>query len=165
MLYYSPSSKGFYDDAIHGNMPDDKVPLTNEKYRYLLEGQATGRIICMDQEGKPSLSDVCPSPDHRWTGNAWVLDKAAQKKRLIDIIQLHMDSKAQAYGYDHILSASSYAQSSVDKWHSEGTAFKQWRDDVWACGLALLQAYEAGTNTINSEAELIAALPAFPLDE
>ncbi len=87
-----------------------------------------------------------------------------QQKRIIDLVQNHMDTKAQLYGYDHILSASSYATSTYEKFKTEGMAFKQWRDDVWGFLLTILANVNAGTNTIATEAELISSLPSFPLD-
>ncbi len=75
-----------------------------------------------------------------------------------------MDAKARTYGYDHILSAASYATSTYDKLRIEGTAFKQWRDDVWGFLLTVLANVNAGTNTITTEAGLINSLPPFPLD-
>jgi len=75
-----------------------------------------------------------------------------------------MDAKAQAYGYDSILSAASYATSSNAVWQSQGSAFLKWRDDVWSFGLTVLSAEKAGKNTITTGEALIAALPVFPLD-
>jgi len=105
-----------------------------------------------------------PGPDYTWENDAWIIDIVKQKKRIIDLMQVHMDEKAVVYGYDHILSAVSYSDSTVEEWRTEGTAFKAWREAVWSFGLSLLAAIEAGTNTITTEAELLAALPAFPLD-
>lgn len=91
-------------------------------------------------------------------------DPEDQKKQAIKLMQAHMDVKAQSYGYDNILSAVSYATSTVAKFQAEGKAFNKWRDDVWTYGLALLDVVKDGTNTITTAADLIASLPMFPLD-
>lgn len=163
--YYSKSTGGFYINEIHGsNIPADAVEITESDHMALLAGQSTGKMIYADSNGKPILSPDCPRLDYTWSGSAWVFDFSRQKKRIIDLIQNHMDAKAQAYGYDNILSAKSYVTSTNPTWKAEGGAFRDWQDAVWSFGLALLVAAEAGTNNITTDDALIAALPAFSLD-
>ena len=83
------------------------------------------------------------------------------KDHAIDRVQSFMDAKAQEYGYDHILSASSYVTSTFPKFKAEGTAFAKWRDDVWLYCYSVLAEWEAGTSVITTEDELIASLPEF----
>ena len=83
------------------------------------------------------------------------------KKCAIDRVQSFMDAKAQEYGYDNILSASSYVTSTFPKFKAEGTAFAKWRDDVWLYCYSVLAEWEAGTSKITTEDELIASLPEF----
>lgn len=45
--------------------------------------------------------------------------------------QAYLDAQAQSWGYDSILSASSYAAYPNAFWH-EGTQFLIWRSDVWS---------------------------------
>ena len=62
-MYYSKSTGGFYDTAIHGdNIPADAVEITGEEHKALLEGQSQGKIIAADKNGKPVLVDP-PLPD------------------------------------------------------------------------------------------------------
>jgi hypothetical protein len=164
-LYYAKSTGGFYNSEIHGaNIPFDAVEITAAEHADLMAGQSAGRIIIADNNGRPILSAVCPGPDYIWNGAAWVFDAAMQRTRITVLIQAHMDAKAQAYGYDNILSAKSYVTSTNTKWRAEGEAFRNWQDAVWEFGLALLAAQTSGTNTITTDADLIAALPVFPLD-
>ena len=163
-MYYSKITGGYYTKDVHGdNIPYDAVLITDEDHAVLLAGQSSGRKIIADGNGRPMLT-TAPGPDYKWTGSSWVLDLDHQKKRIVGLMQHYMDSKAVAYGYDHILSAISYADSGVEKWRKEGSAFKSWRESVWSFGLNLLAAVEAGTNAINTDADLIAALPVFPLE-
>jgi hypothetical protein len=86
------------------------------------------------------------------------------KDHAIDRVQSFMDAKAQEYGYDHILSASSYATSTFPKFKAEGIAFAKWRDDVWLHCYSVLAEWEAGTSVITTEDELIASLPEFTVE-
>lgn len=61
-MLYSKSTGGFYDRAIHGdNIPTDAVEITKAEHAALLEGQATGKIITADTNGRPVLQDP-PAP-------------------------------------------------------------------------------------------------------
>ena len=57
-MFYSPSTKGFYDTTIHGaNIPSDAVEITAEQHAALLEGQSNGQQIVPDANGRPILVD------------------------------------------------------------------------------------------------------------
>lgn len=60
-IYYSKSTGGFYDAAIHGDkIPADAVEITAEQHAALLEGQSQGKIISADENGYPILIDPPP---------------------------------------------------------------------------------------------------------
>ena len=64
MIYYSASTNGFYDSAIHGdNIPEDAAEITAEEHAALLEGNSSGKMIVADEDGKPVLQDP-PAPTH-----------------------------------------------------------------------------------------------------
>jgi hypothetical protein len=57
-IYYSKTTKGFYDSEIHGkNIPEDKVEISKEAHAKLLEGQSFGKVIEGDKKGVPVLRD------------------------------------------------------------------------------------------------------------
>jgi len=57
-MFYSPSTKGFYDRDIHGeNMPSDVLEITFEKYRELLDGQNNGKVIVATSDGILTLQE------------------------------------------------------------------------------------------------------------
>jgi hypothetical protein len=74
-------------------------------------------------------------------------------------VQRHLDTEAQAHGYDGILSLTSYATSTNAKFGAEGIAGRNWRDAVWAYCYQVLLDVQAETRPIPTEAELIAELP------
>ncbi len=54
MIYYSKTTKGFYNQEIHGtNIPPDCVRITNEQHVYLLNEQSQGKQIVPDTNGYP----------------------------------------------------------------------------------------------------------------
>lgn len=59
--FYSPESKGFYNDAIHGVMPLDVFEISEEFYHSLMEGQSQGKIITYESR-QLKLVDFVPPP-------------------------------------------------------------------------------------------------------
>ena len=55
-MHFSPSTKGFYTEAMHGNnIPQDVVEITAERHTALLAGQSAGHVITADKNGRPVL--------------------------------------------------------------------------------------------------------------
>jgi len=71
-------------------------------------------------------------------------------------IERWLDETAQALGYNNLVTAVSYAGSSVDLWRRQAQTLAAWRDAVWQAAIALLAAPE---QLPASEAALIALLP------
>lgn len=56
-IYYSPSTRGFYDTgAFEYTLPDDTVAISRERLSELLAGQATGQEIVPGADGFPTLA-------------------------------------------------------------------------------------------------------------
>lgn len=82
----------------------------------------------------------------------------------IAAIQAELDRQAQAKGYDSILSACSYAaQASNAPFQAEGTAFLEWRSDVWSQAYAFLAKVQAGTEALPTPEQAVAQMPALVL--
>lgn len=87
------------------------------------------------------------------------------QKQLTDFVQGLMDSKAQAYHYDNLTTAVTYAdEPAVAQFQEEGQAFRAWRSSVWASAYAILADVQAGTRSFPTVAEVPSLLPPFPLD-
>ncbi len=65
-FYYSPATRGFYLGDFHYDvLPDDKVAITDEQYRTLINGQAQGKFIVPGESGMPQLVEGLPeSAEH-----------------------------------------------------------------------------------------------------
>lgn len=73
-------------------------------------------------------------------------------------IQALLDEKAQAKGYDSIVSACSYA-GYENPFRAEGEAFGVWRANVWAYGYEQLALIQTGARAIPTVEEFLAELP------
>jgi len=78
-------------------------------------------------------------------------------------VQDYLDTFAQTWNYESILSAASYANSTVAQFKNEALALIAWRDEVWSSCYAAEAAIQAGTQAMPaSPAAFIATLPATP---
>ncbi|MFJ5253799.1 hypothetical protein ACIP8I_01190 [Pseudomonas sp. NPDC088414] len=63
MNYFSAENMGFYNDDAGADtfIPEDAVEITEERWRELLNGQATGQYIVAGEDGFPELVSTAPS--------------------------------------------------------------------------------------------------------
>jgi hypothetical protein len=59
-LYYSASTGGFYDDAIHTTLPADALEISTDLHQHLMAEQAAGRCIAADDNDMPIAADPPP---------------------------------------------------------------------------------------------------------
>lgn len=60
-MKFSASTRGFYCESLHLEIPADAVEISAEEYRALLEGQSAGGRIVAGADGRPVLS-APPAP-------------------------------------------------------------------------------------------------------
>ena len=78
--------------------------------------------------------------------------------------QTQLDSVAQAWGYDSLVSAASYASSSNTKFKAEGIALINWRDSYWSQAYVIEAAIVEGRQAMPATAIAFASLlPAAPI--
>lgn len=85
-------------------------------------------------------------------------EMAIAKMLLEQAVQSHLDASARVKGYNSILSACTYDNSSNAVFRAEGMKAVAWRDAVWTYCYEVLAAVTAGTRQVPTEAELIAEL-------
>ncbi len=79
-------------------------------------------------------------------------------------VQRYMDACAVGFGYDDLIAVISYAEEpSVARYQAEGLAFRAWRSQCWYYCEQVFADVQAEERTIPTEAELIAELPAAPV--
>lgn len=84
-------------------------------------------------------------------------------RRKTALVQYHLDTTAQQWGYDNIVSAVSYAGSSHPVYGPEGRAFLAWRDACWESTFTLLESVFSGSQQMPSDSEIIQQLPTLTL--
>ena len=152
-MFYCASTGGFYDRVIHGDkIPAEAVEITEKEHRALLDSQAAGKRIIPDANGYPIAQDPPPPPAP--TAEQIRADRVAA-------VYAHLNTAAQALGYDDIRAAVTYADEPIiPKFQAEGRAFRAWRSLVWAHCYLVLDDVQAGRLPIPSAQDLIAELPA-----
>lgn len=64
--FYSAETNAFYVSSLisdyeqAGTLPDDISEISNQWYEYLISGQAMGKVITPDEDGRPVLSEPEP---------------------------------------------------------------------------------------------------------
>lgn len=77
--------------------------------------------------------------------------------------QSNLDSVAQSWGYDSVVSAVSYANSTIAQFKAEAVALIEWRDAVWSSAYTLLANVQAGKKLAPKTVdEFLALLPIAP---
>lgn len=92
-------------------------------------------------------------------------DPLEVKREIIDATQKRLDDFAKTRLYDGILSATTYAVSSIPKFAAEGQYAVQIRDLTWAALYQLLAEVEGGTRPMPTgfdEVEPLLPVPVWP---
>lgn len=151
IMFYSPSTKGFYSPDINTDIPEDVVEISYEQWQSLLNSQSAGKLITTGEDGGPVA--VNPPPP----------TKEETQARMVILVQARLEDAAKAMGYDSILSACSYAdEPAVTKFQNEGKLLRAWRSLTWEKCNQIVAQVNAGTLQIPSESELFNMLPAVP---
>lgn len=148
-MLYAKSTGGFYDPEINTNIPADAVEITELDHAALLAAQAVGKIIKADAEGKPVAVTVSLTPDQI---------RAQYEAAAQDIL----DSTAQSWGYDSVISAASYASSGVARYKAEADALIAWRDSLWQAAYNVEVSVQNGAAMPATAADFLAMLPPAP---
>ena len=107
----------------------------------------------------------------QWRGDIWVIvdnrpaptpkDPEQVKREITDATQTRLDTFAKTRNYDGILSAATYATSTVPKFQQEGQDAVNLRDATWARIYQVMAEVEAGTRPVpESFADVEPLLPA-----
>ena len=81
------------------------------------------------------------------------------QRQFTDTVQQHLDSFARIRNYDNIMSAATYATSTVPKFKTEGQYAVEARDATWAKGYEILGAVLSGQRPMPTIEEVLTELP------
>ena len=96
-MFYSKSTGGFYDTAIHGdNIPADAVEISEQYHLNLFQGQAAGKVIVPDNNGYPVLQDApLASSEQIWAQIKAERDKRKEGGVLVEGKWFHSDDASR----------------------------------------------------------------------
>lgn len=146
-MFYSPSKKGFYNQAIHGSaIPADAVEIPAEVHAQLLTDQSQGAIIQPDDNGYPvAVFPPPPSLDQIKADLCARIDREADAARLkitgdpLRVIEYQKaEEEAAAYkaaGYTGTVPPMVLSWAEAKGWTSQ-----QATDDILAVAAAWRQA-------------------------
>ncbi|WP_124302645.1 phage tail assembly chaperone [Pseudomonas chlororaphis] len=109
-IFYHPASRSFLDTAIYSakSIPADAVEITRAEQISLNAGEASGKVIVIDERGRPAL--VEPPPDseaivnqERWWRDAELDRVKWLRERHRDELELSLPASVTADQYSELL--------------------------------------------------------------
>lgn len=156
---FSPSSNAFYPEDLRadyeaaGTWPSDAVAVTESCFAEFAlgappEGKRRGVI-----DGHPA-----------WVNHEPPAMSAAQLLAACEAaLGAAINKGAKSWGYDDIVSAASYVNSTVSRFKAEAKALIAWRDAAWTWAQGVLDSAKAGGEPPASVDAFIAAAPVMPI--
>lgn len=152
--------------------PNTSFPHSGPSDEFLAEN-GCAKVIQFKEHDRATQKLVAAAPYYEapWVYTVQVQDKAAQEiaaeqaaaarslqAAIVSATQGRLDAFARTRNYDNILSACTYATSSVPQFAGEGQAAVQARDATWAALYALLAEVQAGERPMPASFDDVALL-------
>lgn len=94
-MFYSPSSGGFFDPAVHREIPGDAVRISKARHAELVAARSAGKTIAPDRAGRPIVKTVRPSLD-QLRAAAVVAVKAEARRRILAVASIERQANDNA---------------------------------------------------------------------
>jgi hypothetical protein len=151
----------YTDLLVGGGTVLENVVGTNSTH-YVLNG-----IVTEYTEAQKAAKAARPTTPSVWSNDtfSWVDVSTLEEKVAVYsvVVQTTLDTFAQTWGYDSILSAASYVQSTNSRFRAEGQALLNWRDATWAWAETFVAGVTAKTTQPpTSDVQLISLMPTPP---
>ena len=138
---------GWYDSEIHETIPTPNIEVSEDDWQVAIDNNynyvdvATNTLLNKD-----------------FRTDAEIL--AQQVQDINNAIQNHLDTKAQEFKYDNMMSARSYA-GYTNPFQTEAQALATWCADCWATAGTIQADVEAGNRAMPTVDEVLAELPVY----
>ena len=113
---------------------------------------------------KDGFTEIAPSEFDVWNGSSWEVDTVAQitaqTRDINNAIQNHLDTKAQEFRYDNMMSARSYA-GYTNPFQTEAQSLAVWASECWVKAGEIEADVKAGNRPMPSVDEVLAELPVY----
>lgn len=129
--YFNPDDMAFYSDELYSNIPSQAVPLSDEQYIALLNGQSQGKQIIADKTGYPVLIDHQPSAAHVLNLDSlqWEISPEKQVELFIDeknSLLITLANKADALKSGLLVG---YPQTEIESFYRQEKEALAWQAD------------------------------------
>lgn len=94
-MFFSPSTGGFYDPAIHNTLPADAVRISKARHAELIAARSAGKSIAADANGRPVIKAVRLSLD-QLRDRAVTVIKAEARRRILAVASLERQANDNA---------------------------------------------------------------------
>lgn len=128
MYFYDVTNKAFLVKGIH-HIPETAVLVNTDEYQTLIDGRASGCEIIVSKDNKLSLTTPKPSPNHKWNGKEWTIDKAGLQTLLNakkDGLLLLLANKADELKSSLLVG---YPQTEIESFYRQEKEALAWRTD------------------------------------
>lgn len=170
-MYYSKSTGGFYDAAIHGNqIPADAVAITRDEHAALLQAQSEGQVIAPGPDGRPCVIDP-PSAIITAASMCHSIDTAADAARLAvagDPLRAveYEKAAAEAAAYADADYPADACPRSVAAWAINGRTPRQAADSILAEAAAYAEAlYQIRETRLQAKEQVRQAMAANQVEQ
>ena len=166
---YQYDANGYYVGAVedYGLLPNNATPEAPEIQEGFIprwDGKSWEQVE--DHKGREgylngerhTIEEYGPLPDG-WSDTPPPPTPEEEQRQFTAAIQQRLDTFAHTKNYDGILSAATYATSTVPQFRAEGQYAVEARDATWAKGYEILGAVLAGERPMPTLDEVMASLP------
>lgn len=129
--YFNPDDMAFYSSELYSNIPSQAVPLSDEQYIALLNGQSQGKQIIADKTGNPVLIDPQPSAAHVLNLDTLTWEISAEKQTALFAQQKEGLLNKLADKADKLKSGllAGYPQTEIESFYRQEKEALAWQAD------------------------------------
>ena len=129
--YFNPDDMAFYSSELYSNIPSQAVPLSDEQYIALLNGQSQGKQIIADKTGNPVLIDPQPSAAHVLNLDTLTWEISAEKQTALFAQQKEGLLNKLADKADKLKSGllTGYPQTEIESFYRQEKEALAWQAD------------------------------------
>ena len=129
--YFNPDDMAFYSSEIYSDIPSQAVPLSDEQYIALLNGQSQGKQIIADKTGNPVLIDPQPSAAHVLNLDTLTWEISAEKQTALFAQQKEGLLNKLANKADQLKNSllAGYPQTEIESFYRQEKEALAWQAD------------------------------------
>lgn len=129
--YFNPDDMAFYSSELYSEIPSKAVPLSDEQYIALLNGQSQGKQIIADKTGNPVLIDPQPSAAHVLNLDTLTWDISAEKQTALFAQQKEVLLNKLADKADQLKNGllAGYPQTEIESFYRQEKEALAWQAD------------------------------------